>query len=51
MRIEHVAMYVNDHREGQRLFVRCLDGKSNSGYHNVKLQVNRDDSRTDLKSL
>ena len=36
MRIEHVAMYVNDIEKARDFFVKYLDGKSNDGYHNVK---------------
>ncbi len=36
MRIEHVAMYVNDLEKARDFFVGYLDGKSNDGYHNVK---------------
>ena len=36
MRIEHVAMYVNDIEQARDFFVKYLDGKSNDGYHNVK---------------
>ena len=34
MKIEHVALYVNDLEEARDFFVRFLDGKSNNGYHN-----------------
>ena len=36
MKIEHVAMYVNDLEQAREFFVKYLDGKSNDGYHNVK---------------
>ena len=36
MRIEHIAMYVNDLEKARDFFVKYLDGKSNDGYHNVK---------------
>ena len=36
MRIEHVAMYVNDLEKARDFFVEYLGGKSNDGYHNVK---------------
>ncbi len=36
MRIEHVAMYVNDIEKARAFFVKYLDGKANDGYHNVK---------------
>ena len=34
MKIEHVAMYVNDLESVREFFVRYLDAKSNDGYHN-----------------
>lgn len=34
MRIEHIAMYVNDIEQVREFFVKYLGGKSNSGYHN-----------------
>ena len=37
MKIEHVAMYVNDMEKARDFFVKYLDGKSNDGYHNVKM--------------
>lgn len=36
MKIEHIAMYVNDMEKARNFFVKYLDGKSNDGYHNVK---------------
>jgi len=36
MRIEHIAMYVNDLEAARAFFVKYLDGCSNGGYHNVK---------------
>ena len=36
MRIEHIAMYVNDLEQAREFFIKYLDGKSNDGYHNVK---------------
>ena len=36
MKIEHVAMYVNDLEKARDFFVEYLDGKANDGYHNVK---------------
>ncbi len=41
MKIEHVALYVNDLEEARNFFVRFLGGKSNDGYHN---------HRTDFRS-
>ena len=34
MRIEHVAMYVNDLEAAREFFVKYLGGHSNAGYHN-----------------
>ena len=34
MRIEHVAMYVNDLEAARDFFVKYLGGRSNDGYHN-----------------
>ncbi len=34
MRIEHIAMYVNDLDKARDFFVKYLKGRSNSGYHN-----------------
>lgn len=36
MKIEHIAMYVNDLERARDFFVRYLDGKSNEGYYNPK---------------
>ena len=36
VRIEHIAMYVNDLEKARDFFVKYLDVKSNDGYHNVK---------------
>ncbi len=36
MKIEHIAMYVNDLEKARDFFVKYLGGKSNDGYHNVK---------------
>ncbi len=35
MRIEHVAMYVNDPESAKSFFVKYLGGKANDGYHNA----------------
>nr|WP_297708576.1 VOC family protein [uncultured Butyrivibrio sp.] len=35
MKIEHVAIYVNDLKAARDFFVKYLGGKSNDGYHNV----------------
>ena len=34
MRIEHVALYVNELEEARDFFVNYLEGHSNDGYHN-----------------
>ena len=34
MKIEHVAMYVNDLEKTKNFFISYLNAKSNSGYHN-----------------
>lgn len=34
MRIEHVAMYVNDLEKTKDFFISYLNAKSNNGYHN-----------------
>ena len=36
MKIEHVAMYVNDLEKARDFFVEYLGGKANDAYHNVK---------------
>ena len=36
MRIEHIAMYVNDIEQAREFYIKYLDGKSNDGYHNAK---------------
>jgi lactoylglutathione lyase len=41
MKIEHIALYVNDLEAARDFFVQFLGGKSNDGYHN---------SRTDFRS-
>jgi len=35
MKIEHIAMYVNDLEAARDFFIRYLGGKSNNGYHNL----------------
>ena len=34
MKIEHIALYVNDLEAARDFFVRYLNGHSNDGYHN-----------------
>ena len=36
MKIEHIAMYVNDLDAARNFFVKYFDAKSNTGYHNPK---------------
>lgn len=36
MKIEHIAMYVNDLEGAREFFIKYLNAKSNAGYHNVK---------------
>ena len=36
MKIEHIALYVNDLEAARDFFVRFLGGKSNNGYHNPR---------------
>lgn len=36
MKIEHVALYVNDLENARRFFMKYFDAKSNNGYHNLK---------------
>lgn len=38
MKIEHVAMYVNDLERSRDFFVKYFGAKSNDGYHNPKKQ-------------
>lgn len=35
MKIEHVAMYVNDLESAKEFFLKYFEGKSNEGYHNI----------------
>lgn len=36
MRIEHIAMYVNDIEGAKEFFIKYLDGKANDIYYNKK---------------
>ena len=36
MKIEHIALYVNDLEKARDFFVKYLGGTSNKGYHNPK---------------
>ncbi len=36
MKIEHVALYVNDLEKARSFFMKYLSAKSNDGYHNPK---------------
>lgn len=35
MRIEYVAVYVNDLEKAKSFFIKYFDGVSNDGYHNI----------------
>ena len=35
MKIEHIALYVNDLEKARKFFVKYLGAKSNDGYHNL----------------
>ena len=36
MKIEHIALYVNNLEEARKFFIKYLGAKSNDGYHNLK---------------
>ena len=36
MKIEHVALYVNDLEEARKFFMKYLGATSNDGYHNLR---------------
>lgn len=36
MKIEHIALYVNNLKDARDFFVKYFDALSNEGYHNVK---------------
>ena len=36
MKIEHIALYVNDLEGARKFFMKYLDAESNEGYHNPK---------------
>ena len=36
MKIEHIALYVNDLETARDFFIRYLGGHSNEGYHNIR---------------
>lgn len=36
MKIEHIAMYVNDLKKTKEFFTKYFNGKVNGGYHNTK---------------
>lgn len=38
MKIEHIALYVNDLEEARNFFMKYLGAKSNDGYHNQKTE-------------
>ena len=39
MKIEHIAMYVNDLEAARDFFITFLGGVSNNGYHNINTGV------------
>ena len=41
MKIEHIAMYVNNLEQAKKFFVKYLDGKANKMYHNIKTDFRR----------
>lgn len=36
MKIEHIALYVNNLEETRKFFIKYLDAKSDDGYHNFQ---------------
>lgn len=36
MRIEHIAIYVNNLEDARKFFIKYLGAKSNDGYHNLQ---------------
>ena len=36
MKIEHIALYVNDLQKTRSFFMKYLGAKSNEGYHNLQ---------------
>lgn len=36
MKIEHVALYVNDLEDAKKFFIKYLGAKANDGYHNPR---------------
>lgn len=36
MKIEHIALYVNNLEDARNFFIRYLEAKSNDGYHNPR---------------
>jgi len=54
MKIEHVAMYVNDLEGAKAFFIKYFGAKANDGYHNPKKQFRSyfltfdDDARLEL---
>ena len=39
MKIEHIALYVNDLEKTRNFFMKYLGAKSNEGYHNLKKET------------
>ena len=54
MRVEHIALYVNDLEGARRFFVKYFGATSNDGYHNPQTDFARTSSPSitahDLKS-
>ena len=38
MKIEHIAMYINDLEKARSFFIQYLGARSNEGYHNPKTE-------------
>lgn len=36
MKIEHIALYVNNLEDARNFFIKYLEAKSNGGYHNPR---------------
>lgn len=36
MKIEHIALYVNDLEEARKFFIKYLGARANEGYHNPR---------------
>ena len=51
MKIEHIAMYVNDLEEARDFFVTYFGGKANDGYHNLKTNFRSVGSKEKVDAL